>query len=157
MTYFIRSVKYFFYFALIFCLIIAVLLLTGLAEGDIDSMFRGGWNAIWKIAIMFAVVAAVYPKVGFIKRAINATGGIKANRTEIVDYLRDRSFDVEKEGEGFITFRHRGFVNRLSRMLEDRITITEVDEGLEIEGLRKDAFRLASGLEYKLSDNLEND
>ncbi len=71
MKYIIRSIKYFFYFALLTTLIICALVMTGLAEGDIDTMFRGGSSAIWKMALFFVAIAAVYPKVGFITRRIS--------------------------------------------------------------------------------------
>ena len=70
MKYLVRSVKYFFYFAIITSLIVTALGMIGAVEGDIDSIFRGGYSALWKIAIFFAIVAAVYPKVGFITREI---------------------------------------------------------------------------------------
>ena len=66
--YLIRSIKYFFYFAIIVALMVGALILVGAVEGNIDTIFRGGWNSIWKMAILFAVVAAIYPKLGFIKR-----------------------------------------------------------------------------------------
>ena len=71
MKYFIRSVKYFFYFAFLTTAIVLVLVLIGAVEGDINSIFEGGYSALWKIAIFFALVAAGYPKVGFIRREIH--------------------------------------------------------------------------------------
>ena len=67
MKYLIRSVKYFFYFAFLTTVIILALVLIGAVEGDINSIFEGGYSALWKIAVFFVLVAAVYPKVGFIK------------------------------------------------------------------------------------------
>ena len=66
MKYFIRSVKYFFYFAFLTTAIILALVLIGAVEGDINAIFEDGYNTLWKIAIFFAVVAALYPKFGFI-------------------------------------------------------------------------------------------
>jgi hypothetical protein len=36
-------------------------------------------------------------------------------------------------------------------MYEDRISLSMTEGGFEMEGLRKDVFRLATGLEYKLN------
>ena len=68
MRYFIRAVKYFIYFTLLFIVIMAILVLTGAAEGDISTMFKGGYSALWKIALIFAVISAIYPSVGFIRK-----------------------------------------------------------------------------------------
>ena len=120
--YVIRAVKYFFYFSIVCSLIVGALVLTGAVQGNIDTMFRGGWNAVWKIALMFAAVAAVYPKVGFIER------------------------------ETITTLRRKGFAGKLSRMWEDRLTITHSEGGpIMIEGPRKDVIRYISSLEQIFS------
>ena len=55
----------------------------------------------------------------------------------------------KEEGEN-LSFRNRSFLNRLSRMLEDRITLTRTLGGFEVEGLRKDTIRIIYGLENAL-------
>ena len=42
--YLIRSIKYFFYFAIIVALMVGAIILVGAVEGNIDTIFRGGWN-----------------------------------------------------------------------------------------------------------------
>lgn len=151
MKYFIRSVKYFFYFAFLTTLIIFALTLTGMAEGDIETMFKGGYNAIWKMALFFVVVAAVYPKLGFIKRSISYKGEWQDIREEVINYFKDKNFELESESREVVTFRHRGLMNRLTRMFEDRVTLTFTPDGIDIDGLRKDVFRISTGLEYRLN------
>lgn len=151
MKYIIRSIKYFFYFALLTTLIICALVMTGLAEGDIDTMFRGGSSAIWKMALFFVAIAAVYPKVGFITRRISTDKNWNDIRNETVSFMKERDYDLETEENGKITFRHRGTIDKLKRMYEDRITITAKEDGFEMEGLRKDVFRFAANLEYRMN------
>lgn len=151
MKHLIRSIKYFFYFAFLTTLIICALVLTGLADGDIDTMFRGGSSAIWKMAVFFVAIAAVYPKVGFITRRICTDRSWSETRTEVIGFMKERRYDLESEEDGTVTFRQRGTADRLRRMYEDRVTITVKDDGLEMEGLRKDVFRLSANLEYHLN------
>ena len=151
MKYIIRSIKYFIYFALLTTVIICALVMTGLAEGDIDTMFRGGSSAIWKMALFFVAIAAVYPKVGFITRRISTDKNWNEIRNEAVHFMKERSYELESEESGKITFRHRGTLDKLKRMYEDRITITSKEDGFEMEGLRKDVFRFAANLEYRMN------
>ena len=151
MVYFIRSVKYFFYFALLTSLIIAALVLTGMADGNIETMFRGGYSAIWKIARFFAAVAAVYPKVGFIRRRIPYQGSWNEIRSSVINYMNERNYILESESAETVTFRFKGAAGRLTRMYEDRVSLSLAEGGFEMEGLRKDVFRLATGLEYRLN------
>ena len=151
MKYLIRSIKYFFYFAFLTTIIICALVATGLADGDIDTMFRGGSSAIWKMTGFFAVIAAIYPKVGFITRSISTDRSWNETRNEVIGFMKERQYDLESEENGTVKFRQRGTVNRLRRMYEDRVTITVKADGLEMEGLRKDVFRLSANLEYRLN------
>ena len=150
MKYFIRSVKYFFYFAFLTTAIILALVFIGAVEGDINSIFEGGYSAIWKIAVFFAVIAAVYPKFGFVRRQLETTAEWDAVKEGAVKYFKERDFKVEAKDGCSISFRRRSPVGRLVKMYEDRITLTRTDEGYFLEGLRKDVFLYATGLEHSL-------
>lgn len=153
MKYFVRSVKYFFYFAFITTAIVLALVLVGAVEGNIESIFEGGYSALWKIAVFFALVAAVYPKVGFIKREIPVNREWDEIRDEVIEYFRDRRYVPESEEAGKITFRFKDVAGKISKMYEDKLTLTRTPEGYELEGLRKDVLRLAAGLEHRLNPN----
>lgn len=151
MKYVVRAIKYFFYFAIIFTVIIAALVLIGAVEGNLDAIFRGGANSLWKIAIFFALVAAVYPKVGFIARDVAVDKELKGIREDVISFFEERHYDLESETGDCMTFRVRGFAGKLSKMYEDRVTLTKTADGYALEGLRKDVMRLAAGLEHRLS------
>lgn len=151
MKYFIRSVKYFFYFAILCSAIITVLVLIGAVGGSIDAIFEEGYKSIVKMALFFAVIAAIYPKFGFIRREIESDRSWSEARSTITDYMAEHHYIIEKESPQEVTFRVKGFVGRLTKMFEDRITLTKTTSGWVAEGLRKDTYRLASGIEYRLA------
>lgn len=155
MQYLIRAIKYFFYFAILTSLIVIALVLIGAVEGDISAIFRGGYSALWKIAAFYVIVAAVYPKVGFIRRRLYIDGDWTTVRNTVIGYMNDRRYELETESEDLMAFRCRGTVNRLSKMYEDRITLSKTSEGYVMEGLRKDVIRLAAGLEHRLTPQNE--
>jgi hypothetical protein len=151
MKYLIRSVKYFIYFSVLCTAIITALVLIGAVEGDINSIFSEGYNSIGKIVMFFAIVAAVYPKFGFITRDIVADKDWKDIRPQVLEYMYERSYKLESEKDGVVTFRFKSAAGRLSKMYEDRLTLTRTETGYQLEGLRKDVMRLAMGLEYRLN------
>lgn len=151
MKYFIRSVKYFFSIIVIMAVILGILVLTGAAEADISTMFRNGYDSLWQIALIFAVISAIYPKFGFVKKEAMFPGSWDENKEKIASYMESRNYVAEHEEEGMMTFRHKGIFSRLSRIYEDRIVISSRFAGASVEGLRKDVFRIAAGLEYKLN------
>lgn len=151
MKYLVRSVKYFFYFAFWTTVIVLALVATGLASGDINEIFEGGWNAIWKIAIFFAIVAAVYPKLGFITRDMEMDRELADIRDEVVKYMEARGYVLEGESADSLSFRYRRLAGRLTRMNEDRLIMTKSGSTWTMEGLRKDVMKVATGLSYHIS------
>lgn len=151
MKYFIRAVKYFFYFAIITTAIILALVFIGAVEGDINTIFEGGYNAIWKIAVFFALVAAVYPKFGFVSRRLETEADWETIRKGAAAYFSEKPFKTESDTEEAITFRRRTPVARMLKMGEDRITVCRKDGGYVMEGLRKDVLLYATGLESQLN------
>ena len=150
MKYFIRSVKYFFYFAILSTAIILALVLIGAVEGDINSIFEGGWNALWKIAVFFAAVAAVYPKLGFIKRNLSFVSH-EVSREDIIEFFRERRYVLESETDGAMSFRYRDTAGKISKMYEDRVIVTREMGVYWFEGLRKDVIRLATAFETRFA------
>ena len=155
MKYFIRSVKYFFYFAFLTTAIIFALVAIGAVEGNIDTIFEDGYNTLWKIAIFFALVAAVYPKFGFVNRKLETTGTWEEVRNEALSYFSEKPYKLESEADGIMAFRRRDPISRVTKMGEDRITIRKTEDGAEMEGLRKDVTLYATGLVYRLPPHNE--
>lgn len=153
MKYLIRTVKYFFYFAFLATAVIVALVLVGAVEGDINEIFTDGPQALWKMALMFAAFAAVYPKVGFINRSTMVSGSWDELHDGIIGFFDERHYELESEEEGMLAFRIRGNAGRLSRMYEDRIIVRNTADGLTVEGLRKDVMRLSAGLEYRFRND----
>ena len=153
MKYTVRAIKYFFYFAILTSLIITALVLIGAVENDINAIFDGGVQALWKIAIFYAVIAALYPKVGFITRKVDVNREWSEIRDEAITFFQDRRYEIESETADKITFRIKGMHGRMSKMFEDRITVTRVFDGYEFEGLRKDILRLAAGFETRFCNS----
>lgn len=149
MKYLVRAIKYFFYFVILTAAIITALVLIGAVENDINSIFEGGYTALWKIAVFFAAVAAVYPKVGFINRKVDVNRDWHEIRDEAIAFFKERRYEVEAESADRITFRIKGIQGRLAKMNEDRIILTRSFDGYEMEGLRKDVLRLATGFEHR--------
>lgn len=153
MKYLIRAIKYFFYFAFLTTAIVVILILIGAVNGDINDIFEGGYNALWKMGLFFAVVAAVYPKLGFVTRDITLECSWDEIRGTAKTYFNERRYVLESETAETLTFRRRSTTEKISRMFEDRITLTKTETGCSMEGLRKDVLLSASGLEHTIISN----
>ena len=72
-------------------------------------------------------------------------------REQTLEFMNERGYELESESPERVTFRIKGVAGRLSKMYEDRITLTRVLDGWQMEGLRKDALRLSNALEHRLA------
>jgi len=149
MKYFVRAVKYFFYYIILFAIVMAVLVFLGVVDANIAAMFRAGYKSILQIVVLFGIVASFYPKAGFISRPAKIEGEYSQIRDGIVDFMEMRGYRLETEEGENMTFRLTNKVNATFRMLEDRITMTRELGGFQVEGLTKDVVRIIGGLEYK--------
>lgn len=152
MKYLVRAIKYFIYLMIILCLIIAILILTKMVDSDISKIFINGYDSLWQIALMMAVFALIYPKLGFSSRLAHLYGSIDELKPDILRVMDVLSYKVEKEEQGSISFVKNSPFSRLMKMYEDRITISSSAAGLEVEGLTKDVVRIISGLEAARED-----
>lgn len=156
MRYLVRSIKYFISYTVFLAVILLLLILFGAADWDFSTLFRDGKEALWKIAVFFAAVAAVYPKIGFTARTFTTQAGGKEIRETALAYMKqlgyaeEKGHETDRQGRASMSFRQESFTARLSRMYEDRITVTWTEGSLIIEGLRKDVVRICGGLESRL-------
>ena len=149
MKYLVRVLKYFVFITVVMALILFVLSLLGIVEKDVNAMFRNGWDSLWQIGLMFLVVSAVYPRVGFCRLGARIPGTSEEIRPGLVRYMAERGYEIETEEGENLTFRRKGFIARLGKLLfEDRISFERDRAGYYIEGRTKDVVRIVSGLEH---------
>ena len=147
MKYLIRSLKYLVYFFIVFLLIVGIIYLTMKSDGvTLNNMFEEG--AWLKITIMFIIIAAVYPYFGFKKVTARVEGDFSKHINSVIEMLKNFDYSVENQDvNGIITFRHNRKAARVSRMMEDRITIDYSGDKVTVEGLRRDLTRIVYAIE----------
>lgn len=152
MKYIIRALKYFITLALLLAVFLVLLRLFNLAGGEgegLAGMFRGGTDSIWQIAVILLVFSAVYPRFGYGTREVMIPGSYSEIRDGIVETMRARGYEIEKEEGENLSFRKAGTFARLTRVFEDRITFTRRMTGYDVEGFSRDLVRVVSALEYR--------
>ena len=148
MKYFIRSVKYLFYFSFM-CGIILVLTFHFSVKPEgltlMDMLLVDG--SIYKMLIFFVAVAAIYPALGFQKKEVYVSN-FAEHRKEIIELFENANYVVASESATTISFKLRNPFLRLLRICEDYVTIDFSGNPILMEGLRKDILRFSRGIEY---------
>ncbi|MBP3343693.1 MAG: hypothetical protein J6L20_05050 [Bacteroidales bacterium] len=148
----IRSVKYFFYIAIFFCILVTIMFYTSTRpEGTtvFDLFKEGAW---WKILLFFIAFAGVYPFVGYQKKKIYTAENLKTKKEEIITLFENANFVLESETETSLTFRLKNKFLRFMRTYEDAVVIDYSDIPATISGLRKDTLRFSRSIEYLMRE-----
>lgn len=148
----IRSVKYFFYIAIFFCILVTIMFYTSTRpEGTtvFDLFKEGAW---WKILLFFIAFAGVYPFVGYQKKDIYTAENLKTKKEEIITLFENANFVLESETETSLTFRLKNKFLRFMRTYEDAVVIDYSDIPATISGLRKDTLRFSRSIEYLMRE-----
>lgn len=148
----IRSVKYFFYIAVFFSLLVSIMFYTSeVPEGTtvFDLFKEGSW---WKILLFFVSFAAVYPFVGYQKKQIYSAENLSTKKQEIIRLFENANFVLESDNGKTMVFRLRNKFLRLIRTYEDAITIEYAETPATISGLRKDTLRFSRSIEYLMRE-----
>lgn len=148
MKYFIRSVKYLFYFSFM-CGIILVLTFHFSVKPEnltlMDMLLVD--NSLYKMLAFFVAVAAVYPALGFQKKEVYISN-FKENKKQIVELFENANYVIASESATSISFKLRNPFLRVLRLCEDYVTIDFSGNPIVMEGLRKDILRFSRGIEY---------
>ena len=147
MKYFIRAVKYLIYFAVLFLVIVALIcILLKHPISSFTTLFKEG--AMWQIAILFAIISAVYPALGFRKNHITLDGPFCDYHDIIKQTMEDADFSLESEDDEKMVFRQNKGYMRFSRMWEDAITFYKGEERVYVDGPIRDTTRIISNVYY---------
>lgn len=153
--YAIRAVKYFIFICALVAIVILFMVTAGFVQGSINDIFRNGYNAIWQIALIFAVIAAVYPRVGFTTRKISFSGTWEEAKDMIQETMQSRRYKLTSENGNVLSYSLENIIAKIPKFFADEITLTRIDDPeetdsekcvAEVEGPTKDVLRILAVL-----------
>lgn len=152
MKYFIRACKYLVYFFILFVVMVGVIYLLSPEKSQgvsVTSLFKEG--SLPKLIVFFVCIAAIYPKFAFIKRKLHTNGTFADNREQIMEAFLNMGYELECETPESISFRLKQTSMKVSRMWEDRVTVTISEDPLIIDGYRRDVDRIARHISFLIA------
>lgn len=154
MKYVLRSLKY----LLLICVLYVALLwassiYTYNGMVDVATLLRaqfGTQRGVW-LVVAFVALALFYPYFGYVRRVVTGVD-IESDRIRIDNAMRLYGFKFAEVREGRLVYRAEGIVRRLTLLFEDEILVSQVEGGVEVEGLRRSAVRII----YQLNAYIEH-
>ena len=154
MRYFIRSVKYLLFICILYILLVWIIALTSYTEVVdgwmlLEAQLRSE-QGVWLVAA-FILLAIFYPRFGFM-RGVAQRGSVAGDRVRIDNAMRLYGFEyVGAEGDTLI-YRAKGVLKRATFLFEDRLKVRNVEDGIEIVGIRRAVARVV----YQLQAYIDN-
>lgn len=158
MKYLIRAVKYFLYVSIMATVMILVLVAAKVIKSDVNLIFRNGYDSLWQIALLFALVSLIYPKFGYTARGVRISGEFNEIKDKIIELMEQKSYILESTDGENMKFRLKSSFGRARRVWEDRISLTREFAGYMVEGPTKDVVGIVHFFENSFSaaaDNME--
>lgn len=141
-----HSLLYFVRMLLLLALIFGLLRLTGYArvsaEGFLPQMLSGRGLLLLGAILIWA---AVYPKVGFVSRAVDAD--IIKDRESIIFAFSQGGYSLTAENGGEMTFRASSPLKRVWMAFGDAITVKPEGNHVVLTGVRKEVVQTAFRIE----------
>ena len=152
--YIVRSVKYLIALCVLYVGLMAVVHYSHPVQG-IEFTFADRWRAMfsewngWGMVIASIVLAATYPLFGYTKRTIS--GDLVADREQIDQAARFTGLVLVSETENELVYRARG-LRRVTMLFEDDVKVRKSGDGIEFDGLRRVAVRMAFDAERYITN-----
>ena len=147
MKYLVRSLKYLVYFAVLFCIMVAIIVVaTHHSIADAPNLFRKG--SLFEIIAIFVVFAAIYPAFGFKKNRIVFNWDFESLHKYIFKTMKNAGYKLISEDDEKIVFRHKSGSIRFARMYEDSITFFIKERPVVVDGPFKDTQKLVNNIYY---------
>ena len=154
MKYAVRSLKY----LLLICVLYVALLwassiYTYNGMVDVMTLLRAqlGSDRGLLLIVAFVVLAIFYPRFGYIRRTISGAD-IEGDRIRIDNAMKLYGFKFVEVREGALVYRAEGIIRRITLLFEDEILVRKVEDGIEVEGIRRSAVRII----YQLNAYIEH-
>jgi len=146
----LRALKSIVLFFVLAKLLLALVYFTGADRASVSflAFLQAQGDSLWKMALFLGVFGLIYPFIGYIAQRIPcARAFTEADQAAVRKLFADARFVLEREEAGKLFFRHVNPAARFTRVYEDTITVDCSSNPLVVEGLRRDAYRLARAVE----------
>lgn len=143
MKYFVRALKYFAAFCVLYLAIVWLSVMTtkGMdvsAWDYIAANFQTTRGKLLGLAVV--VLSAAYPRMGFMTRRVECD--MEDERDYLLQVFATSGYTLKEESEGRMVFRADNILSRLFMLFEDEITVEQYGQWIDITGIRRGVARV---------------
>ncbi|MBQ5875762.1 MAG: hypothetical protein IIW60_07815 [Alistipes sp.] len=143
MKYFVRALKYFAAFCVLYLAIVWLSVMTtkGMDVSAWDYIVANFQTTRGKLlGLAVVVLSAAYPRMGFMTRRVECD--MEDERDYLLQVFAASGFTLKEESEGRMVFRADNILSRLFLLFEDEITVEQYGQWVDITGIRRGVARV---------------
>ena len=143
MRYFVRALKYFAAFCVLYLAIVWLSVMTtkGMDVSAWDYIVANFQTTRGKLlGLAVVVLSAAYPRMGFMTRRVECD--MEDERDYLLQVFAASGFTLKEESEGRMVFRADNILSRLFLLFEDEITVEQYGQWIDITGIRRGVARV---------------
>ena len=143
MKYFVRALKYFAAFCVLYLAIVWLSVMTtkGMDVSAWDYIVANFQTTRGKmLGLAVVVLSAAYPRMGFMTRRVECD--MEDERDYLLQVFAAAGFTLKEESEGRMVFRADNILSRLFLLFEDEITVEQYGQWIDITGIRRGVARV---------------
>ncbi len=143
MKYFVRALKYFAAFCVLYLAIVWLSVMTtkGMDVSAWDYIVANLQATRGKLlGLAVVVLSAAYPRMGFMTRRVECD--MEDERDYLLQVFAASGFTLKEESEGRMVFRADNILSRLFLLFEDEITVEQYGQWIDITGIRRGVARV---------------
>ena len=143
MKYFVRALKYFAAFCVLYLAIVWLSVMTtkGMDVSAWDYIVANFQTTRGKLlGLAVVVLSAAYPRMGFMTRRVECD--MEDERDYLLQVFAASGFTLKEESEGRMVFRADNILSRLFLLFEDEITVEQYGQWIDITGIRRGVARV---------------
>lgn len=153
-AYILHALKYFIRLLVLLAIIYLLLLLVGGAKVSagqfVVELFKTTRGKLLLGAL--AVLAAVYPLFGFVRRTVKLNLGYEEDREMVLNAFHAAGYSLREERQdGSLVFRGSP-MKKVVTVWDDKVTVTPGDNNIVLEGIRRETVQV----EFRLNTYLHN-
>ncbi|MDR3236687.1 MAG: hypothetical protein LBT48_08215 [Prevotellaceae bacterium] len=143
-----RALKSILMFCIIACLIYVAGFYFGASSNNQITLKDLLLTSNLKLLVIFLLVfGLVHPLFGYIKQRIYVNHPLDGEKQDIIRRFANANFKLESDDNKKMVFRHQSHIVRFTRLYEDRIEVDYSSNPVTVDGLRRDADRLARAIQ----------
>ena len=105
-----------------------------------------------QLVLFFTLIGIIYPLVSFVRKSVMLRKPLPGERIDVTDVFSAAGYELASERNGVLTFRLKNKFTRIIRLFgEDMIDVEYGDGCIILSGLRRDVYRIAKHIEYRLN------